>query len=280
MMPIKIVSFLGILYLLYRSNIKTEFFVGIILLCLILIFSNEAKEGFEMIRPNSKFSNLVIKGYEDCITGKCFETKNIANNKTYVNNDVIRELTKLLQFNMTPEIKKKIEDKINELNENNQFLEAKLDVIPSNYHYSPKDGRVIYNYTIEQLDFIETILKLLKHSNPNNDELQDIQKINEAKKYNVNDFFINNPDKLLPKSYDNGMTTSFEEIGRNLKDIKETSLDPNKIDGVVRNLVKFLNKVSDDWSIGRAPADAINFDIVPDDLVNPYISQEYFSRKF
>lgn len=273
---IKIVVGLFILYILHLSKVEPVRLLIVAGLLGYLIFGNNVKiEGFEIGITNT-YSNAVIKGYEDCIGGKCFDSKNVINNKKYINEDTMKVLNKLYVLVDNEEFRKKINEKIDELTESIETLNIKMDLVPKEYTSTPKDNRVIYQYAMRKLEDIETLIKMAKRYNYTV-ELEDLQIINETKMNNLDNYFINNPDRILPKSYDYNLD-AYEQIGRSLKDIKENSFEPERIDLLLSEIVKAIRKVPDYNLTLKTPSDVINNDIVNSDVVNPDVSQIYFTN--
>jgi hypothetical protein len=223
------------------------------------------------------YANAVIKGYEDCIGGKCFDSKNVINNKKIINDDTMKVLNKLYVLVDNEEFRKKINEKIDNLTESNETLSLKLDLVPKEYTSTPKDNRAIYQYAMKQLEEIAIMIKMGKRYNYTV-ELEDMQIINETKMNNLDNYFINNPDRLLPKSYDNNNYDAYEQIGRTLKDIKENSFEPERIDLLLSEIVRAIRKIPDYNLTLKTPSDIIQQDIVNSDVVNPDVSQIYFNN--
>lgn len=273
---IKILIAIFIIYILHLSKVEPMRLLLVAVLLGFLIFNGDLKiEGFEIAIPNL-YANAVIKGYEDCIGGKCFDSKNVINNKKFINDDTMKVLNKLYVLVDNEEFRKKINEKIDELIESNETLSLKLDIVPIEYTSTPKDNRVIYQYAMKQLEDIATMIKMGKRYNYTV-ELEDMQVINETKMNNLDNYFINNPDRLLPKSYDNNYD-AYEQIGRTLKDIKDNSFEPERIDLLLSEIVRAIRKIPDYNLTLKVPSDVIQPDIVNSDVVNPDVSQIYFSN--
>jgi hypothetical protein len=273
---IKILIGVFILYILHLSKVEPIRILLIAALIGYLIFcGDKTLEGFEIAIPNL-YANAVIKGYEDCIGGKCFDSKNVINNKKVINDDAMKVLNKLYVLVENDEFRKKVNEKIDKLTESNETLDIKMDLVPKEYTSTPKDNRAIYQYATKQLEDIATLIKMAKRYNYSV-ELEDMQVINETKMNNLDNYFITNPDKLLPKSYDNNFD-AFEQIGRNLKDIKESSIEPERIDTLLSEIVKAIRKIPDYNLTLRTPSDVIQPDIVNPDVVNPDVAQIYFNE--
>jgi hypothetical protein len=273
---IKILISFFIIYILHLSKVEPFRLLIVGGLLGYIIFGNNLKiEGFEIGIPNL-YSNAVIKGYEDCIGGKCFDSKNVINNKKFINEDAINVLNKLNTLVENDEFRKKINEKIEELKESIETLNIKIDLVPKEYTSTPKDDRVIYQYATRQLEEIATLINMAKRYNYTV-ELEDIQVINETKMNNLDNYFISNPDRLLPKSYDYNLD-AYEQIGRSLKDIKDNSLEPERVDVLLSEIVKAIRKIPDYNLTLKTPSDIIRGDLVNPDLVNPDISQIYFNN--
>lgn len=273
---IKILLAFFIIYILHLSKVEPIRLLLVSGLLAYIIFGNGVTlEGFE-IENSNVYSNAVIKGYEDCIGGKCFDSKNVINNKIFINNDTMKVLDKLYVLVINDEFRKKINEKIDELNESTETLKIKMDIVPKEYTSTPKDNRVIYQYAAKQLEDILLMINMGKRYNYTT-ELEDMQVINENKMKNLDNYFIRNPDRLLPKSYDNNLD-AYEQIGRSLKDIKDNSLEPERVDLLLSEIVKAIRKIPDYNLTLKTPSDLIDPEIVNPDLVNPDISQIYFNN--
>lgn len=273
---IKILIAFFIIYILHLSKVEPIRLLLVSGLLAYIIFGNGVTlEGFE-IENSNVYSNAVIKGYEDCIGGKCFDSKNVINNKIFINNDTMKVLDKLYVLVINDEFRKKINEKIDELNESTETLKIKMDIVPKEYTSTPKDNRVIYQYAAKQLEDILLMINMGKRYNYTT-ELEDMQVINENKMKNLDNYFIRNPDRLLPKSYDYNLD-AYEEIGRTLKDIKDNSLEPERVDLLLSEIVKAIRKIPDYNLTLKTPSDLIDPEIVNPDLVNPDISQIYFNN--
>jgi len=273
---IKILIAVFIIYILHLSKVEPMRLLLVGVLLGFLIFNSDLKiEGFEIAIPNL-YANAVIKGYEDCIGGKCFDSKNVINNKKIINDDTMKVLNKLYILVDNEEFRKKINEKIDDLTESNETLALKLDLVPKEYTSTPKDNRAIYQYAMRQLEDIATMIKMGKRYNYTV-ELEDMQIINETKMNNLDNYFISNPDRLLPKSYDNNYD-AYEQIGRTLKDIKENSFEPERIDLLLSEIVRAIRKIPDNNLTLKTPSDVIQMDIVNSDVVNPDVSQIYFNN--
>jgi hypothetical protein len=273
---IKILIAVFIIYILHLSKVEPMRLLLVGVLLGFLIFNSDLKiEGFEIAIPNL-YANAVIKGYEDCIGGKCFDSKNVINNKKIINDDTMKVLNKLYILVDNEEFRKKINEKIDDLTESNETLTLKLDLVPKEYTSTPKDNRAIYQYATRQLEDIATMIKMGKRYNYTV-ELEDMQIINETKMNNLDNYFISNPDRLLPKSYDNNYD-AYEQIGRTLKDIKENSFEPERIDLLLSEIVRAIRKIPDNNLTLKTPSDVIQMDIVNSDVVNPDVSQIYFNN--
>jgi hypothetical protein len=236
--------------------------IGVVGLGILLIMqTRQIKEKFEeMIIPNSGPVNAVLRGYEECIYGNCYQSRNLIRNKIIVINDTLKTLERMQQTNA-------IIERINGLKQELNELEIKLDVLPGNFDSDRKDNIEIYKYALDELDLTLVQLQSMEQRNEN--------LINETKQkiFNITNYFTQNPDKLLPASYDH---RPFEEIGQLLKQIKETSLDPKKVDILTREFITSLKKINTDNTIGPKPEDLINPDTVNPDTVNTDISQIMF----
>lgn len=273
---IKILIAVFIIYILHLSKVEPMRLLLVGVLLGFLIFNSDLKiEGFEIAIPNL-YANAVIKGYEDCIGGKCFDSKNVINNKKIINEDTMKVLNKLYILVDNEEFRKKINEKIDDLTESNETLALKLDLVPKEYTSTPKDNRAIYQYAMRQLEDIATMIKMGKRYNYTV-ELEDMQIINETKMNNLDNYFISNPDRLLPKSYDNNYD-AYEQIGRTLKDIKDNSFEPERIDLLLSEIVRAIRKIPDNNLTLKTPSDVIQPDIVNSDVVNPDVSQIYFNN--
>lgn len=223
---------------------------------LLIMQTRQIKEKFEeMIIPNSGPVNAVLRGYEECIYGNCYQSRNLVSNKIIIIKDTISTLKQMQQTET-------IRDRINGLQQELNELEIKLDVLPANFNADRKDNIEIYKFALDQLDLT---LVQLQGMQPRNDNL-----INESKQkiFNITNYFTQNPDKLLPPSYDH---RPFEEIGQLLKQIKETSLEPKKVDILTREFITSLKKINTDNAIGTKPEDTINPDTINPDTLNPDI---------
>jgi hypothetical protein len=273
---IKILIAIFIIYILHLSKVEPIRLLLVSGLLAYLIFGNGVTlEGFEIANANV-YSNAVIKGYEDCIGGKCFDSKNVINNKIFINNDTIKVLNKLYVLVDNDLFRNKINEKIDELNESIETLNIKKDIVPKEYTSTPKDNRVIYQYAARQLEDLSTMINMGKRYNYTS-ELEDIQVINENKMKNLDNYFISNPDRLLPKSYDYNLD-AYEQIGRSLKDIKDNSLEPERVDLLLSEIVRAIRKIPNYNLTLKTPSDLINPDNVNPDLVNSDISQIYFNN--
>jgi len=236
--------------------------IGVVGLGILLIMqTRQIKEKFEeMVIPNSGPVNAVLRGYEECIYGNCYQSRNLVRNKIIVINDTLNTLERIPQTNA-------IIERINGLKQELNELEIKLDVLPANFESDRKDNIEIYKYALDELDLTLVQLQGMEQRNEN--------LINEIKQkiFNITNYFTQNPDKLLPASYDH---RPFEEIGQLLKQIKETSLDPKKVDTLTREFITSLKKINTDNTIGFKPEDSINPDTVNPDTVNTDISQIMF----